>query len=330
MLCRHEGERWLNFGRIYERRDRSPIRPHLSQLGTNVSESDFPVIKVDTKGMGEGMGKLADLAKSAGVLAFGPGHRVRMAKADAKALKIRAEAEIEVRDLHQRAIYRLTKEAEREQQNIEAIYQEAVNYLPPHVSEEPVSPEWVAKFNDRARFASEDEIRSIWAKILASEVGQPGSVSPRTIALMDSMTAGEARALQAVLAHAALTANRMDLVVVRAKQGTVDDQRRSLYGVSYTTFENLRAFGLIAAADDTSLHSERGQPMALQFGDRWLTLTHVGDGEAVLPVFLLTQPSREIAQALHVPSNQNFIDTLCEWAPTIGFSVSSPLPVNAE
>jgi hypothetical protein len=297
-----------------------------------VSESDFPIVKVDTKGVGEGMGKLVELAKSMGVLVFGPGHKVRMAKADAKALKIRARAETEVEldNLRERAIYRLAKEKEREQENVEAVWREAIHYLPAHVADEPVSEDWAAKFNDRARFASEDEIRSVWAKILASEVGQPGSVSPRTIALLDNMTAGEARALEAVLARAALTGNTVDLVVVRANQGTVDEQRRSLYGVNFTTFENLRAFGLIAAADDTSLHSERGQPIALKFGDRWLTLVPATGDEAVLPVFLLTQPSREIAQALRVPPNQDFINVLCEWAPTIGLSVSSPLPVNAE
>jgi hypothetical protein len=292
-----------------------------------VSESDFPIVKVDTKGVGEGMGKLVELAKSMGVLVFGPAHTVRMAKAEAKALKIRAKTAVEINNLHERAIYRLTKETEREQENIEAFYQYAVKYLPRHVAGEPASPEWAAKFNDRARFASEDEIRTIWAKILASEVAQPGGVSPRTIALVDTMTADDARALESILACAAFAIGEgSELLLVRPTRGSPEEEARALYGVDYATFENLRSAGLISAADDTSIHTDAGREMELTYGGIRIRFASQTGAEIYLPVFLLSKPSREIAIALRVPPNERYLDALSGWAPTIGLSVSSPLP----
>jgi hypothetical protein len=284
----------------------------------------FPVVKVDTEGLGKGLEKLADLAESFGVLAFGPRHTVRMATADAEALVIRAEAEVEVANIKQRALYRLSQEALRNQENIEAVYNEAAGYLPKEVSDEPVSGDWAAKFNDRARFASDHDVRTIWAKVLASEVAKPKSVSARTIALIDAMSRDEAKALEAILARAAFV-NQTDLVLLRVKRGTPEEDNKSQYGVTYQTFENLRAAGLIAATDITSLHGGKGETIELRFGKAVLHITQPAGGEPILPVFFLTRPCWEIATALCVPVDELFLDDLCEWAAVIGLSVSCPL-----
>lgn len=286
----------------------------------------FP-IKVGTEGVGKGLEKLADLGKSLGVLAFGPSHRVRMAKADAEALLIQTGAEVEVENIRQRAAYRLTQEAIRNQENIEAVYQEAVRFLPRQISDEPVSQDWASKFNDRARFASDQELRTVWARVLASEVAKPNSVSPRTVALIDTMTGNDAKALESLLACAASVTgeNEEVLFLVRAARGSTEESNKSIFGVEYTTFENLRASGFVSAADDSHVGGSEGESLELLYDTIRLQFRNLAGSTTRLPIHLLTEPCRQIALALRVPPNQGFLDRLCEWAPTVGLSVSSPL-----
>lgn len=289
----------------------------------------FPVVKVGTEGLGKGIERLADLAKSAGVLIFGPAHTVRMAKAQAEALQIGAMAEIEVRTLEQRAAFRLFKEKVREQENLEAIYEEAAKYLPPEseVSAEPVSSDWTSKFNDRARFASEEEMRTLWAKLLASEVTRPGHISPRTIAIVDTMTPDEARALSAVLSCAMSSPGDEPpvMLLLRAGKGLDEEMDKSLFGVSYPTFENLRASGLIGSSDETIVMGQKDSklPFVLRHGDQFFEV-RVATGTVSLPIHLLTGPCCEIAEALRIAPNERFTERVIELLADTGYQVSSP------
>jgi len=91
--------------------------------------------------MAEGLSlvNFGDLSKPATVLiekisdAIGgiakPGQIIRVAKAEAKAEVIRANAQIEIGDLHRRALRRFIVEGGRKQQNIESITQKAIPHL---------------------------------------------------------------------------------------------------------------------------------------------------------------------------------------------------------
>ena len=82
---------------------------------------------------------LGELSKPAEVLiekiseavggVFKPYQIVRVARAEAEAERIRAESQIQISDLHRRALHRFLEEEAKKQQNIEEITREALPQL---------------------------------------------------------------------------------------------------------------------------------------------------------------------------------------------------------
>lgn len=59
------------------------------------------------------------------------------------------------------------------------------------VSEQPVDPDWSARFFDYAQDISDETIQLIWGKILAGEVERPGRFSKRTLAVLRNLSKNE-------------------------------------------------------------------------------------------------------------------------------------------
>src|SRR5712692_3480320 len=96
---------------------------------------------------------LGDLTKPATVLIekisdavggiFKPYQLVRVAKAEAEAERIRADAQIQITDLQRRAMYRFLQEEAKKQANIEDITQRALPLLEEGASPENVANDWI-------------------------------------------------------------------------------------------------------------------------------------------------------------------------------------------
>jgi len=105
----------------------------------------------------------------------------RMARAEADALLILAEAQGKAADIEQRAVHRVANKELRRQRNIEGIVKESMRFLPRDVSVDPVSEDWTVQFFEHCQDVSDEQIQSIWARILAGEVAGPGRYSLRTL-----------------------------------------------------------------------------------------------------------------------------------------------------
>ena len=138
--------------------------------------------------------KLGDLTKPATVLiekisdavggVFKPYQIVRIAKAEAEAGRIQAESQIQVTDLHRRAMHRFLEEEAKKQSNIEAITQNALPLLEDKSAPENVADDWITNFFDKSRIVSDEEMQSLWSQVLAGEANNPGSFAKRTVNLL--------------------------------------------------------------------------------------------------------------------------------------------------
>lgn len=117
----------------------------------------------------------------------------RKARAEGDAAVILEGARGRVSELRDRAAQRLLDTEERRQQNIEAITEDAIKRLPGTVSDDPVDQDWAARFFSECQDISNEEMRSVWARLLAGEVARPGSFSPRTLWVLKNLTRREAQ-----------------------------------------------------------------------------------------------------------------------------------------
>lgn len=109
---------------------------------------------------------------------------------------LQAETNFQGPTLTQRAQRRELMQKERQQANLEKIMALALDYCPEHVAEMEVDPDWFQQYCDLVLNISNQTMQQLWAKILAGEIGQPGSFSLKTLFLLQRMSFKEALALQ--------------------------------------------------------------------------------------------------------------------------------------
>jgi hypothetical protein len=115
---------------------------------------------------------------------FKPYQIIRVAKAEAEADQIRTESQIQVTDLHRRAMHRFLEEEAKKQSNMESITAKALPLLDEKSSPQNVEDDWITNFFDKSRIISDADMQQLWARILAGEANAPGKFSKRTVNLL--------------------------------------------------------------------------------------------------------------------------------------------------
>lgn len=60
------------------------------------------------------------------------------------------------------------------------------------VSDEPVDPDWFARWREAAQDVSNEEMQQLWARLLSGEVKKPGSFSLQTVSLLRNLSSKQA------------------------------------------------------------------------------------------------------------------------------------------
>jgi len=99
------------------------------------------------------------------------------AKAKAAIAVVRIENKDAIQDFEDRIEERLRRREAKRQATREAITAQAVQEIPESVSEQPVDEDWTARFFESCEDVNDEQMRLLWARILAGEVAKPGSFS---------------------------------------------------------------------------------------------------------------------------------------------------------
>lgn len=139
--------------------------------------SDITLIPDLTKPATTLIEKIAD---ATGVL-YEPRRIRKRAKAEAEAKITLAKADLEITDLQRRAMTRFIQEEAKKQQNIEDIIDKAIPLLEENSNPENIEADWIANFFDKCRIVSDEDMQTLWAKILAGEANMQSTFSKRTV-----------------------------------------------------------------------------------------------------------------------------------------------------
>lgn len=200
------------------------------------------------KALSEPIVKLIDSVSNAIGTLYEPTGIRRRAKAEADAAIILAKNHVEIQDIEFRAAKRLRDKEVRRQKNIESITEKAIKALPPSVSSEPVDEDWVYDFFERAQDVSNEQMQEVWARILVGEVAQPSSFSKRTLEVVKTLSANEAKLFAdccRFIWNGEDEEDKLTPVILVSEQ-------RQLYfqtGLTFTTLHMLYAAGLVVMGD---------------------------------------------------------------------------------
>ena len=209
---------------------------------------------------GGGLINLGDISKPATVLIekisdaiggiFRPHQIRRIAQAEAEADKIRAVSQIQITALQDRAINRFFIEEAKKQYNIEAITSKALPLLEDGASPQNVEDDWIAHFFDRCRLISDEEMQTLWSKVLAGEANTPGRFSERTVNFVSSLDKADAELFGKLCAFLWDIGHAVTLIY---------DYQYKIYtkgGVYFDSLRHLEEIGLISFGSVTGYRLE--------------------------------------------------------------------------
>lgn len=141
----------------------------------------------------------------------------------------------------------------REQINLDSISYKAAQELANEkfedieVTDKEISDNWLNEFENTARLISSEEMKFIFAKILANESKNPGKFSIKTLRLISQLDNKAATVFQKLCSCAISLGFKGTLYDVRvvSLEGNAASNSLSKYGLSYDNLNVLQEYGLI-------------------------------------------------------------------------------------
>ncbi|MEJ0062040.1 MAG: DUF2806 domain-containing protein [Alphaproteobacteria bacterium] len=283
------------------------------------------------------MGNIGDYSKSATVLfekvsaavggIAGPWQIKRVAKAEADAEIIRAKARIEIAEVEIRGLQRLVREEGIKQKNIEDITAKAIPHLSVDAKPEELENDWLAHFFDRCRLVSNEEMQSLWAKILSGQANKPGAFSKRTIDLVATFSKEDAQLFSRLCSFVWKINGALFPLVLN-----LEHQHYKLSSISFSHLTHLDDIGLIKFENLAGFVSQQDTKhmMADYFGA--IVIIEIPNQrrekyEISIGKVLLTQAGQELANICEsLRSEEHFSYVLKTWFDR-GYCLSSLLPL---
>ncbi len=223
---------------------------------------------------------------------FEPYQIKRIAKAEAEAAVIRAQTEIQITELHRRAMHRFIEEEAQRQKNMEDITSQAVPLLSDQTDAGNMDDDWVTNFFDKSRIVSNREMQELWARVLAGEANAPGTFSKRTVNFLGDLDKIDADLFTALCGFGWEVGDVVPLVFdVRSKiydeHGITFGSLIHLESIGLVQFNNLAGFRRLGLPKKFSV-IYYGQPLQLE-------MPKDDDNELQIGRVLLTKTGQELA-----------------------------------
>ena len=174
---------------------------------------------------------------------FKPYQIVRVANAEAEASRVQAESQIQVTDLHRRAMQRFLEEEAKKQSNIEAITQNALPLLEDKSAPQNVADDWITNFFDKSRIVSDGDMQTLWARVLAGEANDPGAFAKRTVNLLADLDKIDAELFTNLCSFVWQIEDFVPLVF------DAQDELYNRSGINFNSLTHLESLGLIKYED---------------------------------------------------------------------------------
>lgn len=264
---------------------------------------------------GNALINLGELSKPATVLIervsdavggiFKPYQIKRLAQAEAEADKIKALAQIEIGDIQQRALARFLTEETKKQENIESITRKALPDVKEDANPQDVEEDWIAYFFDKSRLVSDEEMQSLWAKVLAGEANAPGQYSKRTVNMLSSLDKSDAMLFTRLCSFGWFLNDIVPLIY------NLQNDIYKNYGITFNDLKHLDDIGLISFSGVGSYAKQGlpevvpihyyGTPIHIQFPNK-------ENNELVIGKVLLSKTGDELALISGSKPVDGFVD----------------------
>jgi Protein of unknown function (DUF2806) len=228
-----------------------------------MSDSPGPLINIGD--LAQPVTTLIEKVSAAVGVLYEPTRIIKKAEAEAEADRIKAISRLEISDLEKRTLNRILTEGVKEQERMENVLRLALPDVQQDAKPQELNDDWIRAFFGHVRQVSDEEMQSLWARVLAGETNTPRSYSRRTLALLSNLEKHEAELftqLCTFTVHGSV--QRLPLVF---------DYVHQMYAsraITFRSLSHLDSIGLIrfhSASDLTVAQAQRGETMKINYFD---------------------------------------------------------------
>ena len=273
-------------------------------------------------------------ARANRALAEGQADTMRLiakAQADARSTLVSPEAVVEGEVTFGALLeQRIQFQEQKRQSNIMSVVQQAASELgDKEVQDHVVDHDWTARFFSDVQDVSSEQMQTLWAKILAGEVTNPGSTSIRTLSILKNLNQDIA-GLFAKLCCLCVFLRTEDRQTFDARAPFLGDYKEGnalqTYGIDYGSLNLLNEYGLIVSdytswrdynASITLWPGEQKKGMWMipfKFQGRYWLLTPMTkrnvEQEFRLPGVALTASGHELSKVVELSPDETFANAL--------------------
>lgn len=245
----------------------------------------------------------------------------RVAKAEAEAEIIKTHANIEITELQHRALTRFITEESTKQNNIETITLKAIPELKDTSNPDNLENDWITNFFDKCRNISDNEMQTLWAKILAGEANTPGTYSKRTVNLLESLDKTDASIFTSLCCFC-WHIKDIDPLIYNENDPIYNDK-----GINFETLTHLDDIGLVSF-NITSHYSLRNLPkiITIEYFGRPLYIEFQKESSNQLNVgkVMLTKTGQQLAYICSAKPVKNFQNYITEKLTNSVLTVNLP------
>jgi hypothetical protein len=255
---------------------------------------------------------------------FKPFQTKRNAKAEAEAEIIKANTQVEVTEVHRRAMTRFIAEEAKKQENMEKITEKAISHLEDSANPKEMEDDWIANFFDKCRIISDNEMQSLWAKVLAGEANSPGFYSKRTVNLLNSLDKKDANLFTSLCSYVFFVHDEVVPLIfdfqyqIYSEKGIDFGILTHLDNIGLINFKNIGGFVLNIPTKRINIFYY-GKPLNLEFQKD-------GNNQLELGTAMFTQVGEELFRICGSKPLDGFIDYIIKKWSAMGIPISSPYP----
>lgn len=215
--------------------------------------------------------------------------------------------------LEERTQERLNYQEAKKQLNIESVTAFAAEQLrnEQSVTDEPLDEDWKTRFFNIAEDIGNEEMQSLWGKILAGEIKHPKTYSLRTLELLKNLSKEEA---EVFTKFAQLRINSGDNNIIYNQDDGVFLE--SEFGITFTDKMLLTELGLIASENNLEFSIEPTEnnkhTIVLNYGKKGIVLyRNEQTPKQKIKVLVFTKIGVELSGLIEQTFNLNYLEKIC-------------------
>jgi hypothetical protein len=222
---------------------------------------------------------------------FKPYQIKRIAKAEVQAEIIRAEGQIAISEIQQRGLERLIYQEGKKQQNIEDITAKALPLLEDNSNPNSMSEDWISNFFDKCSNVSDEEMQTLWGKVLAGEANKGGSFNKRAVNAIANLEKEDANLFTSLCRFGVFFGEFTPLIF---------DSQSEIYlknDINFKALTHLESIGLITFGHSSGFRKQAlpAQFVIQYFDQRLLVTLKQNESELKIGKVILTDIGKQLS-----------------------------------